>query len=442
MKQFSLKRFGLKLVMLAMLGLPELADAQSFNPSYGDVLAGFRKTGNNEGLYELVVDLGNVTNFLSLSIGTTITITNFSPSQLTNAFIDTASETEGVFSYVQWSAFSAIGGEGRNPPPWVTPVGSIPAVTLWATVPATNVATQTQPPARDNDGAQSDQVTLMNGVGTGAASISGFLNVTNENNNTSLVRESVSYNQYDLTAYIRDFNNPTIGDFGADNSPIFVVENTTPNPFTSAQRDDFYQICPTGYPDPFTGLMNGAAYFVGYFILNPDGSMTFTRAAQAAASPVASFTGGPTTGFAGFSAVFTNTSTGSITNWIWNFGDGTIITNSTDANVTHTYASGGDYNVTLTVEGPRGSNAQIQTSLIMVSTLPIYINATRSGGQVVLSGTNCPVGVQYRILNSANLALPLTNWIPVVTNTFLPNESWTYTNATSPSPGFFRLVSP
>ena len=34
--------------------------------------------------------------------------------------------------------------------------------------------------------------------------------------------------------------------------------------------------------------------------------------------------------------------------WTWNFGDGTIITNSNLANVAHTYIASGDYNVVLT----------------------------------------------------------------------------------------------
>ena len=55
-----------------MLAVPGLANAQLFNYNqYGDVLAGFRQT-TPAGSYELVVDLGSVTNFLNLTIGTTI----------------------------------------------------------------------------------------------------------------------------------------------------------------------------------------------------------------------------------------------------------------------------------------------------------------------------------------------------------------------------------
>jgi len=46
---------------------------------------------------------------------------------------------------------------------------------------------------------------------------------------------------------------------------------------------DLYQSVPTGSTDPNSGKTTGAAYYVGYFTLNPDGTMTFTRAS--AASP-------------------------------------------------------------------------------------------------------------------------------------------------------------
>ena len=82
-----MKRLGLKLALVLALVLPELAGAQTFSYNvYGDVLAGFRKTGTFAGTYEMVVDLGSVTNFLQLSMGSTINITNFTSSQLTYAF--------------------------------------------------------------------------------------------------------------------------------------------------------------------------------------------------------------------------------------------------------------------------------------------------------------------------------------------------------------------
>jgi PKD repeat protein len=434
--QTKLKRLFSKLTLLAMLSLPGLASAQSFTYNdYGDVLAGFRKWSPNAGNFELVVNLGSVTNFLNVTAGNTINITNYTLAQLTNAFTDT-----GGFQDLQWSVFASFPGNSS----WVTPVASFPIDTLWFTLPGTNVTTQTTPPQRKSHNTQANQSGLMTTVGDDASYISAQPDVIY---NTYLVQEPVAYfasgNGYTLSDLIGDINNFAKGDFGSGGVPLpngEVAENITPDPFSAAQRDDFYQVCPSDYTDPINNSST-SSYFIGYFILNPNGAMTFTRA-SAASAPTAGFTGGPTTGFAGFSAMFTNTSTGSITNWVWNFGDGTIITNTTGAVVTHVYATGGDYNVTLTVFGPGGSNGLTQPDFVTTSSLPTFIHAFQSGGKLVLGGTNCPVGVQYRILTSTTLTNNIANWLPVVTNNFLSDGSWTFTNSTANSVVFFRLVSP
>jgi PKD repeat protein len=439
MKQFSLKRIGSKLALLTMLAVPELASAQLFNYNqYGDVLAGFRKTGTYAGNYELVVDLGSVTNFLNLSIGTTINITNYSTSQLTNAFTG--------FGNLQWSVFAAFPGNSS----WLTPLGVFPKDTLWYTLPAPNVTTQSQIPYRDSYGVQVSTKGLINGVGGGALYIAQNLGITNVNNNAFLVREPVSYfangNGYTLSDYIGDpLYSFAIGDFGSVQTPLpYSVENTNPASFTSPTRDDFYQLCPNNWlTDPINGSTTNT-YYLGYFLMYPNGSMTFTRAAQSVVTPppVAGFSGSPTTGFAPLPVVFTDASSGSITNWLWSFGDGQSATNSTSASVNHTYASTGSYTVTLTVSGAGGANADTQSSYIVVSSTPTISTVTKSGGNLVMGGTGGPAGTQYRILTSTNLASPLASWTPVATNTFLPDGSYLYTNSTAQQAAFFRLVSP
>lgn len=434
MKNQKFSRRILQLMMLALLTLPELASAQFFSYNeYGDVLAGFRKTGVNAGNYELVVDLGSVTNLLKLPIGTTTNITRFSPSQLTDAF-------PNGYGNLQWSAFSYFTGNSS----WVTPLGSFPKDTLWYTVPGTNINTQTQPPYRNSYQAQQATKSAIAGAGNGATAISQELGVTNADNNTFLVREPVALDVIHLlTTAIGDSTDSTIGDFGSGGSPLAQpVENTTPNSFTAAQRSDFYQVCPFNEIDPITGLTNKTPYFVGYFILNPNGTMTFTRAAAAVVSnppSVGAIFSAVTNGFSPLTIVFTNTSSGSITNWVWNFGNGNIITNSSGADVTNTYTADGDYTVTLTVNGPGGSATVSQANYIVASPAPI-ISASLSGSNFVLSGTNCPAGVQYRILTLSNITQ--STWTPVVTNTFLSNGTFSYTNPATNSQTYFQLVSP
>jgi PKD repeat protein len=57
-------------------------------------------------------------------------------------------------------------------------------------------------------------------------------------------------------------------------------------------------------------------------------------------------------------ASFTDQSTGVIDTRSWDFGDGE---SSTDQSPNHTYATHGDYVVTLTVTGPGGTDTETQT---------------------------------------------------------------------------------
>lgn len=184
-----------------------------------------------------------------------------------------------------------------------------------------------------------------------------------------------------------------------------------------------------------------APTLLGSFALAANGVVTYTTNSTTT-PPTASFSGSPTAGFAPLSVVFTNNSTGSITNWVWSFGNGTSVTNTTGSNVTNTYAASGTYTVTLTVIGAGGTNASTMTGYIAVSSVPRITSTQLSGGLLILGGTNCPPGVEYRILSTTNLTLPLASWTPVATNTFLSNGTYSFTNSTSKSAAFFLLVSP
>ena len=68
-------------------------------------------------------------------------------------------------------------------------------------------------------------------------------------------------------------------------------------------------------------------------------------------SPIASFTVSTGAGPAPLLVEFFNTSTGSITAYNWDFGDGQI---SSEPNPVHLYSQPGNYIVTLLVTGPGG----------------------------------------------------------------------------------------
>jgi PKD repeat protein len=159
--------------------------------------------------------------------------------------------------------------------------------------------------------------------------------------------------------------------------------------------------------------------------------------------PVAGFSGVPTNIFAGQTVVFTNTSTGDYTNFVWNFGDGDSLTIAAPLPVSHGYASAGNYTVSLTAAGPGGSSTATLTGYITAAASPTIAASWSASGSLVISGANAPAGVSYRILATTNLALPLADWMPVATNQFAPDGSYrqSYPAGTNPAV-FFRLVSP
>ena len=83
--------------------------------------------------------------------------------------------------------------------------------------------------------------------------------------------------------------------------------------------------------------------------------------------PVASFSGTPTSGAAPLSVSFTDSSTQSPTAWYWDFGDGN---NSTVQSPSHSYTSGGQYIVSLTVSNASGQNSILKDNYITANATP------------------------------------------------------------------------
>lgn len=441
MKQTLLNWLGRKAAVLAVLIiLPATAGAQYFTfTDRGDLYAGFRKTGSFQENYEMVVYLGNVGDFMALTSGQTTNITNYGVEQVTNMCPDNLAN-------LQWSVFSSFGLNSATP--LTTSTGVFPVKTCWYTVPRSNPSVRTTPVNRFPVSNEGDLKGQIQSVGNGAAYISEFdLPITNDFNDTLVVQEPVALDpNNNLTAWIGDATTPSLGDFDG-NVFTFSVENITPSPFNSAVVSDFYCNVPvngTSIVDPISGLTTGKADYLGYFTLNTDGTMSFTRGTTTTTppAPVAGFTTSATNGFAPLSVVFTDTSTGTITNWLWNFGNGASVTNTSNVSPNNIYATGGPFTVTLTVSGPGGSSSTNGLISIAAYPTPKISSLTSSAGFILFSGTNCPAGVQYRILTQTNVAKPLSSWIPVTTNTFLSNGSFSYSNPKTNPAAYFRLVSP
>lgn len=90
----------------------------------------------------------------------------------------------------------------------------------------------------------------------------------------------------------------------------------------------------------------------------PVADFTYSGEVTPGDPPVAAFSwNGPITGNPIWDVEFTDASSGDITSWDWDLGDGN---SSTDQNPVHTYAGPGPYTVVLTVTGPGGADTDSQ----------------------------------------------------------------------------------
>jgi PKD repeat protein len=95
-----------------------------------------------------------------------------------------------------------------------------------------------------------------------------------------------------------------------------------------------------------------------------------------AGPPAADFHVFQTSGNAPFLANFTNDSSGEVTSWSWDFGDGGT---STQASPNHTYTVPGVYTVSLTATGPLGTDSLVMQDFIDVAP-PLVPFADLGGG--------------------------------------------------------------
>ena len=121
--------------------------------------------------------------------------------------------------------------------------------------------------------------------------------------------------------------------------------------------------------DPSHTYTTPGTYTVTLIASNAGGSSTNTRVNLITAltpPPIAGFTATPTTGMEPLLVTFTDTSSGSITDRFWMFGDGNTLDTGTNS-VTDTYTAG-VYTVTLIVSGPGGASTNTQVNYINVLT--------------------------------------------------------------------------
>lgn len=135
--------------------------------------------------------------------------------------------------------------------------------------------------------------------------------------------------------------------------------------------------------NPTTIYVTPGSYTVKLTVTNANGSHTLIREKYITVAdfPTVNFSADKTSGCYPLNVKFSDASTpgtgNSITSWEWNFGDGAT---STEQNPSHTYASAGNYSVTLKVTNDKGC--------VKIINKPSYISVT--AGVVANFTTNIP----------------------------------------------------
>ena len=128
-------------------------------------------------------------------------------------------------------------------------------------------------------------------------------------------------------------------------------------------------------PNPVHTYTSAGTYNVKLTVSNTGGTNSVTYYSYITVHhkiPTPSFTANQTANYAPMTVAFTDTTgDGSVTGWLWNFGDGG---SSTSQNPIHTYASTGTYTVSLTETNDGGTNTTTKANYITVnphSALPV-----------------------------------------------------------------------
>jgi len=108
--------------------------------------------------------------------------------------------------------------------------------------------------------------------------------------------------------------------------------------------------------------------------------------------PVARFSATPQRGVAPLTVKFTNSSTGDISKWAWDFGDNRT---SSKRNPNHVYANPGNYTVSLTVTGLGGKSTKVRANYISAELPPSISVVTPNGGEIWPQGSTQTIAWSY-----------------------------------------------
>ncbi|HUJ72079.1 MAG TPA: PKD domain-containing protein [Verrucomicrobiae bacterium] len=167
-------------------------------------------------------------------------------------------------------------------------------------------------------------------------------------------------------------NSPPVAGFTANptngTAPLLVDFTDSSSGAITSRLWDFGDGNTSGVVNPSHTYNNPGVYGVTLTVFGPGGSNTLSQPGLIVVTlpppPTAGFTANPTNGAAPLFVNFADASSGTITNRLWDFGDGNTIG---PTNPSHTYNNPGAYAVALTVFGPGGTNTLSQPGLIVVT---------------------------------------------------------------------------
>ena len=229
------------------------AQAATVTANPGDLVLSFRATGGQGAAFNLEIDLGSLSNYLSLAPGTTINLS----SRISLADLQATYSTGGTGN--SWASrtdlFWSVAGTSGN-----TGVGGLPTFTLFGTsVGGTVYNRYTAGSQAVPSGLISTEVGSLNGATTAGTAYSAILNAADAG--------SYSYQITDNGNAQAPYTAGSQLNWGAVGGAPF--EN---NPSLTTATSDLYELLPVArFAAPGTSI--------GQFNLGSDGSLSFTTAA-------------------------------------------------------------------------------------------------------------------------------------------------------------------
>ncbi|HXR04619.1 MAG TPA: leucine-rich repeat protein [Verrucomicrobiae bacterium] len=208
--------------------------------------------------------------------------------------------------------------------------------------------------------------------------------------------------------------------------------------YSSAQVSFYFLGNAPAQPDPSTFLGDTAATV--YYLAGTTGwSSNFGGLPTVELEPIA-ITASPTNGPApltvSFTAAAVDNADNPVTNWNWDFGDGST---STAQNPSHLYTTIGAFTAAVVETNSLGIPiAGMAATIQSLPPQPGISGLSLSGANLVLNGTNGLSGLTYYVLASTNIVLPLNQWLPVTTNILSLSGNFTITVSNTFTPAILQ----